>query len=114
LERPPVSKDSDRAQELFADMLGAVCRDTGLREDLALPFVASAFSYLQSTYGGQRLYFPAQERRYDVLHIAKQLADGVSERKIARDNRMSRGALRRLIGEGLVPSQTKIRPAAKK
>lgn len=65
-----MTRDTDAAQDLYAELLGAVCKDTGLREDLARPFVASALSYLQATYGGRRIYIPAPERRYPELEIA--------------------------------------------
>jgi len=64
-----MSRDSDRAQELFSELLAAVCRDTGLREELAMPYVISAFAYLQAVHGGRKLYIPAPERKYPADEI---------------------------------------------
>lgn len=89
--------DSDRAQELFSELLGAVCRDTGLREDLAMPFVTAAFAYLQATYGGQRVYWPAAERRHNVLQMRADLERGKTKAAICRDHNISRATLRRLL-----------------
>lgn len=70
-----MSRDADRAQELFGDLLGAICRDTGLREELAMPYAEAAFAFLQSVHGGQRLYIPAAERKYPyekiIIHYEK-------------------------------------------
>ncbi|WP_026802495.1 hypothetical protein [Arenimonas oryziterrae] len=88
-----MNREADQAQELFGEILGAICRDTGLREELAMPYAEAAFAFLQSVHGGQRLYIPAADRKHLIDKIvshynrhgdaSKTCAEfGISRRKL--------------------------------
>jgi Mor family transcriptional regulator len=94
-----MSREFDVAQDLYAELLGAVCKDTGLREDLARPFVSSALAYLQATYGGRRIYIPAPERRYPELEIAAHYEFTRDVSGTCRKFSISRSKLFEIVGK---------------
>ncbi|CAD1788776.1 hypothetical protein XSP_001057 [Xanthomonas euroxanthea] len=83
--------------ELRRRMLEAMRRETGINEKTAVPFV----DVIMACFAGERLYFPAEHRRYPVEKIAAAIHDGASVKEVVCRFQLSRTKLYELFPGGL-------------
>lgn len=96
-----MSRESDRTEQLRAELVSAIVAETGMREVLAVPLADSLVAYLQREYGGSKLYIPAPSRMYPMLQIEAELRQGESPAGICRRYNISLRTLNRLFPGGL-------------
>lgn len=96
-----MSKEVDRTEALRRDILAAITRDTGMREQLALPLADAVLGWLQAEYAGERIYIPQPPRRYDMISIEAELRRGDTPDVVARRHATTERQLRRLFPGGL-------------
>lgn len=96
-----MSRDTDRAEALRADLVRAIVDDTGVSETVAMPFANSVLAFLQARHAGERLYVPKPTSTRPVLHIAAALRAGRSVAWVCREYSMSPRTLHRLFPDGL-------------
>lgn len=96
-----MSRDSDRAEALRRELVGAIVAQTGLGELAALPLADALLAHLQREYGGERLYIPAPPRQYDVLQVKAALERGDTVGQVCKAYSISRRQLYRLFPAGI-------------
>jgi Mor family transcriptional regulator len=96
-----VSRDTDRAEALRRELVGAIVSQTGLGEIAALPLADALLAHLQREYGGERLYIPATSRQYDMLQLKAALERGDSVSQVCKAFAISRRQLYRLFPNGV-------------
>jgi hypothetical protein len=86
------------AQAFEEEILAAFCRDTGLKPEIARPFVKPFVDYLIAEYGGGRMYVPARSLTYRLEEIGKAFAESGDVDRVCQDFEISRATLYRLLG----------------
>ncbi len=99
-----MTRDTDRAEALRADLVRAIVDDTGVSETVAMPFASSVLKFLQEVHGGGQLYIPNPAKQYDLLQIRAALERGDSIPRVCREHCISRAKLYRMFPGG-VPGQ---------
>lgn len=92
-----MSRRKGASRDLRAEIRDALMRDVGVSERMAQPFVES----VMKCFAGERLYFPAKERRYAVAEIRTALENGVPVKRVLHDHEISRRTLHDLFPGGL-------------
>jgi len=90
-------KPRETERQLRARILEGMVRDIGISERMAQPFVDS----VMSCFAGERVYFPATDRKYPLLHIRAALERGVPAKRVLTEFELSRRTLHRLFPGGL-------------
>ncbi len=102
-----MSNDASRTLQLQRELVTALCRENGMSEVEALPFVDTIVRCLQSNHGGSRMYIPANQpyRAYDVEAICLDLQNGYTMAAIRKKHHISRATLYRVLSrldEGVI------------
>lgn len=96
-----MSRDTDRAESLRADLVRAIVDDTGVSETVAMPFANSVLAYLQANHAGGRMYVPKPTPARPVLHIEAALRAGRTVAWVCREYSVSPRTLHRMFPDGL-------------
>ena len=96
-----MSKEADRTEKLRGDLVGAIMRGTGVREQLALPMANAVLAWLQQEFPGERMYVPQPERRFDLLAMDAELRRGDPPQSVAKRHETTVRQLHRLFPGGL-------------
>ena len=100
-----MSRDTDLTERLRRDIVRAIVSGTGMREQMALPVANSVLAWLQAEHPGQRVYVPAPQRQYDVLHMDASLRAGVPPKQVCAEHAVSMRTLHRLFPGGFPEEQ---------
>lgn len=92
-----MAKRTESSEQLRERILSAMRADIGISEAMAGPFVES----VMRCFAGERPYFPAALRDYDVVRIRSALERGIPVKQVMSDFDVSRAKLHDLFPGGL-------------
>lgn len=92
-----MGRRKETEEQLRARILGKMREDIGISEAMARPFVES----VMQCFAGERLYFPARQRDYQVDSIRLAIQAGTRLEDVCRKYDVSRRQLYRLFPGGL-------------
>lgn len=96
-----MAKRRESNEQIRERILAAMRSDIGISERMAQPFVDS----VMRCFSGERPYFPATMREYDVGRLRAALERGIPVKQVMADFEISRAKLHDLFPGGLPKRQ---------
>ncbi len=84
-------------ERFHAELVDALHSRTGLRHELAAPFVDAIVAHLQERYSGEMIYIPGRVRAYQLDVMRREIMAGDSYRKVAKRHGLEHRKLYRLL-----------------
>lgn len=98
--KPDLLETLSAAQAFEDEILAAFCRETGMRPEIARPFIRPIAAYLMSEYGGSELYVPALTASVQKDEIGRAFASTGDVDFVCKKFGISRATLYRMLGKG--------------